>query len=330
MKKIKEDRLKQLLKNCHGKNIAVIGDIMVDRYIWGKVSRISPEAPVPVVEVNEEFSRIGGAGNVANNILSLGGNPLLFGIIGKDHAGKELISRMEIKGLDPVGLVEDEARPTTVKTRIIAHNQHVVRADFESKERISKTIEKNLLKQLKEEIGRLDGIILQDYNKGVLTRKVIREVIDMSGNYDFPITVDPKFNHFFEYKGVDLFKPNIIETQNALGFALDSEESVLKAGRELLERLKCEHVLITRGSAGMSLFSKDGYEGRVTTKAKEIADVSGAGDTVISTLTMILAAGGDVREASSIANHAAGVVVGEVGIVAIEPQKIMESFKNNE
>ena len=329
MKRITKERLKELLNGCRGKRIAVIGDVMVDRYIWGRVSRISPEAPVPVVEVNEEFTRIGGAGNVANNILGLGGAPLLFGVIGADRSGADLLERMKIKGLDTAGLVMDKDRPTTVKTRIIAHNQHVVRADFESKKSIPSSIANRLLEELEAAADSIDGIILQDYNKGVLTKKLIRGAIECARRHSIRVTVDPKAANFFEYKSVDVFKPNKAETENALDIRLDSEENVAKAGAELLNRLQCENVLITRGSEGMSLFSRDGSTGRVPTKARKIADVSGAGDTVISTLTMIRAAGGDMLEAAGIANHAAGVVVGEAGIVAIEPEQIVKSFEND-
>jgi len=330
MKEVKRKTLVHLLNKIKKKKVAVIGDIMVDRYIKGRVSRISPEAPVPVVEVTDEYVRIGGAGNVANNIYTLGGTPLLFGIIGADEAGRNLVKIMQEKNLETAGILTDKSRPTTLKTRIIAQNQHVVRADFESKECISQEIDDKLLDLLEKNIGTIDGIILEDYNKGVLSKSIISRVIELAGKHNCPVTVDPKFNNFFEYRNVTLFKPNIGETRSALGFSLDSEERISVAGRLLLERLNCENVLITRGSQGMSLFSKDGFEGRIKTKAKKIADVSGAGDAVISTITLILAAAGDIQDAAIIANHAAGVVVGEVGIVPIEPEKILESFDNDE
>jgi len=329
MKKINLKRLKQLLNACEHKKIAVIGDVMLDRYIWGRVSRISPEAPVPVVEVSEESMRIGGAGNVANNILSLHGNPLLFGIIGDDAAGKDVLSRLESKGLDTSCIVPDQDRPTTMKTRIIAHSQHVVRADFESKDDIPGDIENRLIKLLEEKIGDIQGIIIEDYNKGVVTKSLINKVMNIALENHCPVAVDPKFNNFFEYQNVTVFKPNLNETQNALGFMLDSDERIDLAGKMLLDRLKCEHVLITRGKEGLSLYSRNGFIGRVYTKARKIADVSGAGDTVIGTLSMIIAAGGDILEAATIANHAAGTVVAEVGIVPVKPEKIIESFQND-
>lgn len=330
MKTVKTNRLLHLLNRCKGKKIAVIGDIMLDRYIWGKVARISPEAPVPVVEVQEESMRLGGAANVANNIFSLGGVPVLFGIIGDDSAGTDLIKLLEEKKFEKFGIYVDKNRPTTLKTRIIAHNQHVVRADFESTDDISDELNAQLVQKLESLIGELSGVIIQDYNKGIITKSLIKQIIELAIKHDCPIAVDPKFNNFFEYKNVTLFKPNIAETQNALGFALDSDERITIAGRLLIERLHCKNVLITRGLEGMSLFSVNEAERKVKTKARKIHDVSGAGDTVISTLTMILAAGGDIVEAATIANHAAGVVCGEVGIVPIDPKKLLESVENDD
>lgn len=328
MKEIRQKRLKQLLEKCGGKKIGVFGDIMIDRYVWGRVARISPEAPVPVVEITDESARIGGAANVANNIHSLGGEPVLFGVTGDDYSGKELVQMVSEKGFSVSGIHIDKSRPTTVKTRIIAHNQHVVRTDYESKDDISESLENRLIDSFRIKLNDLDALIIQDYNKGVITNSLIGKIIELAKSHNCPVTVDPKFSNFFEYKGVTLFKPNIVETQNALGYSIDSDKNIEKAGAELLERLQCEYVLITMGSAGMSLFSKEGYKGNVKTKAVEIADVSGAGDTVIGTLVMMHAAGGDMVEAASIANHAAGVVVGEVGIVPIMPDKLMESFED--
>lgn len=330
MKTISKKRLNELLNNCKSKTIAVIGDVMLDRYIWGKVARISPEAPVPVVEVNRESYQLGGAANVANNIKSLGGIPLLFGIVGNDHSGKDLKNLMEEKGFNNEGILIDEGRPTTLKTRIIADDQHVVRADFESTEDISQNLSDKLFKIVESSINEIDGIIIQDYNKGFIIKTFIKSLIKLALKHNCPITIDPKFNNFFEYKNVTLFKPNIVETQNALGFSLDSDERVAIAGKLLLERLKCENVLITRGSEGMSLFTNDDSEYKVETKARTIHDVSGAGDTVISALTMILAAGGDILEAATISNHGAGVVCGEIGIVPITAEKLIDSFENNE
>ncbi|MFC1554047.1 D-glycero-beta-D-manno-heptose-7-phosphate kinase [candidate division KSB1 bacterium] len=329
MDKLKIRKIKQLLNKSKGKKIAVFGDVMLDRYMWGKVSRISPEAPVPVVEVFKENNQLGGAANVANNIRSLGGTPFLFGIVGGDAAGKDILTLMKSNDLETVGIHTDESRPTTLKTRIIANNQHVVRADLEKKDELTYEMSNELLSTLSDVIKNIDGIIIQDYNKGVITKDIIHKVIEMAGKNDIPIAVDPKLNNFLEYKNVTLFKPNIFETQNALGFALDTSHTVSIAGKLLLDKLNCENVLITRSSKGMSLFTKGESEKTIQTKARKIHDVSGAGDTVISTLLLILTAGGSIYESAVIANYAAGVVCGEVGIVPVEPGTLLKYIQDD-
>lgn len=326
---ITSKRLKQLLVACKDKRIAVIGDIMLDKYIWGKVSRISPEAPVPVVDVHNESIRLGGAANVANNIKNLGGIPLLFGVIGDDHAGSDIKILLKKEQFDTVGIHIAKSRPTTLKTRIIADNQQVVRTDFESTEDVSGNESEGLIRSLKETIHDIDGIILQDYNKGVVTKNVIEMAVGLALERNCPVSADPKFNNFFDYSGVTIFKPNVSETQNALGFGLDSEERVEIAGKLLIGRLKCKNVLITRGSEGMSLFAENGTVKKVKTKARVIHDVSGAGDTVIGTLTLMLAGGGDVVEAAAISNFAAGVVCSEVGIVPVTQEKLIDAVEND-
>lgn len=302
---------------------------MLDRYYWGSVSRISPEAPVPVVEVESQSSRLGGAANVANNIANLGGNPILIGVTGQDSSGKQLRSLVQNLGFDDSGIVEDSTRPTTVKTRVIAHHQHVVRIDEEQKHRINETVQQKILAYLRASIDNLDAVIFQDYNKGVVVKDLINEVIDLSRKHDKIITVDPKFDNFFEYKHVTLFKPNRKETEEALGRRLDHKEAIDSAGQILLDRLKSNHVLITLGEKGMALFSQTGETRYVANKARKVADVSGAGDTVISTLTMALAGGAMVEEAASLANFAAGIVCGEVGIVPIDRKLLFEVASND-
>lgn len=302
---------------------------MLDRYYWGSVSRISPEAPVPVVEVESQSSRLGGAANVANNIANLGGNPILIGVTGQDSSGKQLRSLVQNLGFDDSGIVEDSTRPTTVKTRVIAHHQHVVRIDEEQKHRINEAVQQKILAYLRASIDNLDAVIFQDYNKGVVVKNLINEVIDLSRKHDKIITVDPKFDNFFEYKHVTLFKPNRKETEEALGRRLDHKEAIDSAGQILLDRLKSNHVLITLGEKGMALFSQTGETRYVANKARKVADVSGAGDTVISTLTMALAGGAMVEEAASLANFAAGIVCGEVGIVPIDRKLLFEVVSND-
>lgn len=291
---------------------------MLDRYYWGSVARISPEAPVPVVEVESESARLGGAANVANNIASLGGIPLMIGVIGQDDAGQALRSIIKESGLPIDGVLVDASRPTTVKTRVIAHHQHVVRVDKEVKEDIGEGIQEKILHVLKHHIDGLDAVIIEDYNKGVVVKSLIRELVEFARRKGKSITVDPKFHNFFEYKQVTVFKPNRKETEEALGVRLHDQHSVELAGQTLVKRLQAESVLLTLGERGMSLFERDGGTTHVPTAARKVADVSGAGDTVISTLTMALAAGASIKEASTLANFAGGVVCGEVGIVPIE------------
>jgi len=313
-----QSRLQSLFDRFEGKRIAVVGDLMLDRYYWGSVARISPEAPVPVVEVESESARLGGAANVANNIASLGGIPLMIGVIGQDDAGQALRSIIKESGLPIDGVLVDASRPTTVKTRVIAHHQHVVRVDKEVKEDIGEGIQEKILHVLKHHIDGLDAVIIEDYNKGVVVKSLIRELVEFARRKGKSITVDPKFHNFFEYKQVTVFKPNRKETEEALGVRLHDQHSVELAGQTLVKRLQAESVLLTLGERGMSLFERDGGTTHVPTAARKVADVSGAGDTVISTLTMALAAGASIKEASTLANFAGGVVCGEVGIVPIE------------
>jgi rfaE bifunctional protein kinase chain/domain len=311
-------RLQALFENLSGKRVAVVGDLMLDRYYWGSVARISPEAPVPVVEVESESTRLGGAANVANNIASLGGTPFLVGVVGQDDAGRALMSIVAENGFPGEGILVDSSRPTTVKTRVIAHHQHVVRVDKEVKRDIAEEIQTKILDVLHRNASSLDAIIIEDYNKGVIVKTLIRELVEFSKRNQIIITVDPKFNNFFEYRHVTVFKPNRTETEEALGVRLDDQAGVERAGRTLVERLAAENVLMTLGEKGMMLIEGSGQTTHVPTAARKVADVSGAGDTVISTLTMALAAGASVREASMLANFAGGIVCGEIGIVPID------------
>ena len=299
---------------------------MLDVYIWGKVGRISPEAPVPIVEVQEESYRFGGAANVGMNVKLLGGIPVLVGVIGYDKEGTVIDALMEENDLEKDGIFYDDNRPTTVKTRIIAHSQHVVRVDKEDKKDISEEMENKILQFLQQRKNEIDGIILEDYNKGVLTKNLIKQVIDFANQNKILITVDPKFDNFFEYQNVTVFKPNRKETEDALGIKLDSEEKVFEAGRRLKEKLNPEYLLLTRGEKGMTLFSKNGDVHTIPTRARKVADVSGAGDTVIATITMALAAGAEIEEAATIANRAAGLVCEEVGVVPVNRELLYNAL----
>ncbi|MBP1654807.1 MAG: Bifunctional sugar kinase/adenylyltransferase [Bacteroidetes bacterium] len=317
-----EAAIDRILAQFQGKRIAVLGDLMLDRYFWGSVHRISPEAPVPVVEVESESVRFGGAANVANNILALGGVPLLIGLVGNDHPGEIMAEMLTERGLDTSGLIMDADRPTTIKTRVIASDQHVVRIDNEAKTPCPEELQSRIVDGIRYHIHAIDAILIEDYNKGVITKPVIDEVLAVARKYNKIVTVDPKFDNFLEFKGVTVFKPNRRETEEVLGGRLRTDEEVEAAGRRLLELLGAENVLLTRGADGMSLFQRDGGWCHLPTAAEHVVDVSGAGDTVISTLTIALAAGAPMRDACLLANCAGGVVVGSVGIVPVTPDQI--------
>lgn len=323
-----ENRLKELKEKFKGKRIAVVGDMMLDCYFWGDVKRISPEAPVPVVEVDNEFYRFGGAANVALNIVKLGSIPIPIGVVGNDNNADVFTKLMMEAGItNNSGIFKDNNRPTTIKTRVIANNQHVVRIDKESKSYISKDIEDKILEFYESNINEIDGVILEDYNKGVLTERIIHGIIDISVKNNKVITVDPKFNNFFEYKNATVFKPNRKEAQDATGMSLNTDEEIKHVGQLLLEKLNAKHILITLGEGGSVIFQKDMPEKRTPTKARKVRDVSGAGDTVISTMTVALIAGADVSEAAYLANYAGGLVCEEVGIVPIELDKLFDTVE---
>ena len=326
MIKLYENRIKELKHNFEGKRIAIIGDMMLDGYFWGDVKRISPEAPVPVLEVEEEFFRFGGAANVALNISTLGGIPIPIGVIGDDNNGAIFSSLLNDSKISENGIIIDDTRPTTTKTRVIADSQHVVRIDKESKEYLNSKMEGKIFDYVKKNINDLDGIILQDYNKGVLTELLITKIVNESNEMNKLITVDPKFENFWSYKNVTVFKPNRKEVEEKLGLKITSSEDVSFAGSKLLEKLNVQYVLLTLGEEGIAVFEKGKEEKRMPTKARKVADVSGAGDTVISTLTLSLAAGADILEASYLANYAGGIVCGEVGIVPVDKEKLFTTI----
>lgn len=319
-----EHRLEEIFGPISKQFVAVIGDVMLDRYIWGEVSRISPEAPVPVVDVVRESTHLGGAANVSLNIKSLGANPVMFGIVGDDQNGDYLRKIFSDAGILTDFLVSDNSRPTTVKTRIIAGSQHVVRIDFEKRQEIENEVADRILFKLEDHLGSISAIVLQDYNKGVVTPKLIQGVIDLAATKNVPVCVDPKFNNFFEYRGVSVFKPNRKETEDALNRKLTDDASFVDAAREMKERLQCRNILLTLGSLGMLLLNEDGSVVRVPTRARKVADVSGAGDTVIAALSVALAAGASMEEAAGIANVAGGLVCEEIGIVPVNRDLLFE------
>ncbi len=330
MLKFTESRLQEILEKGRSKQIMVVGDLMVDRYLWGSVNRLSPEAPVPIININDEEIRFGGAANVANNVISLGATPIVVGIVGKDHWGQVFKSMLMARNLRADGLIEDASRPTTLKTRIIGNNQHIARVDREVARPISEAIQKRIVQFVADQIHRIDAIILQDYNKGILVPPLIQQIVALANKHSVIVTVDPKFDHFLEYRQVTLFKPNKRETEEALAMRLMDEEHIRAAGKRLIERLNARAVLITLGEKGMALFESDGQVVFTGTRARKVADVSGAGDTVIATVTYALTAGADFREAVTLSNFAAGVVCEEVGVVPIDRDVLQKTILMNQ
>jgi rfaE bifunctional protein kinase chain/domain len=320
------DRLATLFRQGIGKKIAVLGDVMLDRYFWGNVHRISPEAPVPVVDVEHETVHLGGASNVAVNLKSLGAEPLMIGVVGDDNSGKVLREIVREAQMNDTGIITATDRPTTVKTRIIGNNQQIARLDREVSSSLPLHTEELVVNVVREHLDSLDGIIIEDYNKGVITHQLIREVVTLARSKNIPVFVDPKYNNFFEYQFVTLFKPNRKETQDALNIQLATDDDILRAGNELLKRLNAENVLITLGARGMMLFEKSGTVSSVPTHARNVADVSGAGDTAIATLAFAFTAGASMTESVVLANYAAGVVCEEPGIIAISQQRLRETL----
>lgn len=293
--------------------ILVLGDVMLDRYLWGKVSRISPEAPVPVVDVQGETTMLGGAGNVINNIFSLGANPTLCGVIGDDATGREVIARMEDLRLTTEGILVEPGRPTSTKTRIVAHSQQVVRVDRESRKDIDPRMMKRLLAFVEKMMQGLDVIIVSDYGKGVVAPDIIAGLRLLKRSWSGIVAVDPKVESFPLYRGVDVITPNHLEAGAYCGFEITDGEGLAKAGDGILKNLDCQAVLITQGEQGMTLFEQGGETRHIRTAAKKVYDVTGAGDTVIATFCLGLASGLDMKRAAVISNLAAGIVVGEVG-----------------
>lgn len=327
---ITEAKLKTIFRKSKGRKIAIIGDVMLDKYVYGSISRISPEAPVPVVDIDKTEYRLGGAANVANNIKALDAEPVLIGVIGNDYDSKHYLDVMKMLGLSTAGIIKDNNRPTTAKTRVIAHSQHVLRVDSEIKDNISGNTRRKIIEFFTKNIKSFAAVILQDYNKGVLTKEMIFQIISLCRKYKKPVYVDPKFHNFFEFRDVTVFKPNRKETADILAMKIDGEDSIKEAGRILIDKLNCEYLVLTRGEKGMMLFDKEKNKTvilNIPTKARRVADVSGAGDTVISTIAVMLAGGANIIEAVMLANQAAGIVCEEVGIIPIYKQALLDSYR---
>jgi len=322
--------LRDILEGFPRVKILVVGDIMMDRSILGKVSRISPEAPVPVIVVEREDFDLGGAANVAHNVHSLGGRVWLCGVLGDDENGQKTRRRIAEVGIQADGIFLEQGRQTTVKTRIIAHHPHhqqLVRIDRETIDHPRISTLRNLAKFLTENIGNFDGIVISDYGKGLLTGNLIQTIIQRARKLKKLIMVDPKLKNFFYYKGATVVTPNTKEASEASRVSINNRSSLEKVGRKLLGRLRCDAIVITQGEEGMTVFEPHQKPIPVPTVAKEVFDVTGAGDTVIGTMALALGAGARIIDAANLANYAAGIVVGKRGTATVTPKELKKAIQ---
>ncbi len=321
------NRLNRIIGNFKKARVLVVGDLILDEFIWGEVSRISPEAPVPVVWVKNESYMPGGASNVANNLRSLGAQVQLIGVIGDDESGAILKGELEQKGINVGGVIVDTSRPTILKTRVVAHHQQVVRIDKECVAPIDNNIISKMLDYAKMTLNDIDAVIIEDYGKGVVTPRLLKGLVPVMQKHNKIISVDPKEEHFNYYKGITVITPNNHEAAKAVGFAIKDDATLRAAGEKLLRKIKCKIGLITLGENGMAVFQRGKPMTHIPTVAQEVFDVSGAGDTVIASYTLSLAAGADPIQAAHISNCAAGIVVGKVGIAVVTPEELADRVK---
>ncbi|MFL5496750.1 MAG: D-glycero-beta-D-manno-heptose-7-phosphate kinase [Gemmatimonadales bacterium] len=315
------DRIVQLIARMKTSRVVVIGDIMLDRYLVGETDRLSPEAPVPVVTVHERHAALGGAANVAANVAALGAACQLVGAVGDDVDGTAIRQELAVARLEDRYVVTVAGRPTTSKTRIIARAQQIVRIDDEVDSLLDGPDLARLIRVAREALADADALLLEDYNKGALAPPLIAAVMEVAKRRGIPIVVDPKFRQFFEYGGATVFKPNRRELESALGAAVDLQNG--NALPEVLARLRVDNLLVTLGAEGMVLVMKDGSSTHIPSIAREIYDVSGAGDTVTAWMGAALAAGASIRESAQLANYAAGVEVGKAGVSTVSPEEVL-------
>jgi D-glycero-beta-D-manno-heptose-7-phosphate kinase len=320
-------RLDDLIRRFRRVRVLVVGDLMLDRFVWGRVSRISPEAPVPVVHVTREDARPGGAGNVVTNIAALGGRAAACGIVGHDAAGRQLVDALAALGADTDGVVVARSGATTQKTRIIAHQQQVVRLDQETTAGPDGTSARRVRDLVLRRRARFDVVVVSDYAKGVVGPELLTALADAQARAPFTWVVDPKRANFPHYRRASLMKPNREEAAEAAGIDIRDTASLRAAGTRLLARWEADAVLISRGEEGMALFRRGGAVREFPTVAREVYDVTGAGDTVLGTCALALGAGGTLEEATVLANHAAGVVVGKVGTATVGADELRAAVR---
>ena len=322
-----KNKLLEILPRLKERKVLVVGDIMLDEHIWSKVNRISPEAPVPVVDVVSIVYTPGGAGNVANNIQALGGKAYLVGVVGKDSSKDKLFEALRERGIGTDRIIVDKHRPTTLKSRIIAHGQQVVRVDREERSFISNELSQRILELAKTIIDEVDALLISDYDKGVVTSQLARNLIAMAKEQGKIVSIDPKGTDYQKYKGATIVTPNRGELEIVTKTVITDEHSLVKTGQRLLKELKAEFILITKGEEGMSLFEREGKITHIPAVASKVYDVTGAGDTVVATITLALAAGTKIREAAELSNWVAGAVVKKVGTATVTRKEIEEIIR---
>lgn len=327
MTQLTKQRAAELIQAMRDRKVVVLGDVMLDEFVWGDVTRISPEAPVPVVDIRRESVHLGGAANVLANVVALGAKACVVGVVGNDSAGDRL--RESLKEASALQtdeyLIVDENRRSTTKTRIIAHNQLVVRADREHRGAVNGPIEGRIIETLKQALNDADAFVVSDYDKGVVTPRILGEVLPLA-HARIPVLIDPKLRNFLHYQPASLITPNHHEALRMSDLEADSDDGLHQAARVIRNRVNCDAVLITRGDRGIMLLEGDSDPVFVGTTAREVYDVTGAGDTVIATLAAALAAGATMLEAANLANHAAGVVVGKVGTATVSGDELLDTF----
>jgi D-glycero-beta-D-manno-heptose-7-phosphate kinase len=328
MAQITQQRADELLRSASERAIVVYGDVMLDEFVWGDVTRISPEAPVPVVDIRRESVHLGGAANVLANLVALGAHASVVGVVGDDSAGERLRAELKETGATSDDtLIIDESRPTTLKTRIIAHSQLVVRADRERRTPVDAATEERIIEALKKELAKADAFVVSDYDKGAVTPSVLAVILPLAYGRGIPVLIDPKIRNFDAYRPATLVTPNHHEALRLTSMEDHDNEGLKLAAHLIRGRLDCESVLITRGERGMMLLESYHEPVYVETVAREVYDVTGAGDTVIATLAAALAGGASMLEAAILANHAAGIVVGKVGTATASAEELVNSIQ---
>jgi rfaE bifunctional protein kinase chain/domain len=320
--KLPPAKARRAIQGFRNRRVIVLGDLMLDKYIWGSVSRISPEAPVPVVEVQRSTTALGGAGNVAHNLQALKAAPLLVGVVGDDEEGLWIKKNVP----DGRGIMLDPDRPTTVKTRIIAQHQQVVRVDQEKKQAVPRSMEDRMVRFIMKE--KAAGIIISDYNKGIVTRSMMARVLAHAASARVPVFVDPKVENFSLFSPVTFISPNHHEAERVVGHSCRTEAEVEQAGREIMDMISCLYLILKRGEQGMSIFERGRKPVHIPTIAREVFDVTGAGDTVIATAALAVLGGMSIKEAAVLANAAAGVVVGKIGTAVCAPDELLTALES--